>query len=99
MLTPIAAISVHWLDADDVIRATNGPACFMYRYISQWFQPFTMPKYVDEVRNLDEKAILRIHVASVYLSSKQHGKFLYYSYPAIYNSLPDGSSGNRSRAP
>jgi len=85
-LLPIAAKSVHWLDADDVIRATNGPACLVYRYVSTWAQVYEMPSYAERVKQ-DDKAALRMHVATVYLSGRQEGKFLYFAYPDIYNSI------------
>jgi len=80
---PLAAYSVHWLRADDVIRATNGPAELIYKYTVEPMTPLIFPGYVNEMGfdKLSSKERLRAHIAAVYLGEKEFSLFMYRSYP------------------
>ena len=86
LVLPYSAYSTHWLHSKDVIRATNGPPEFFYRYVVEPFTPLIFPSYVDEfgMNNLSPKERLRAHVASVYLGQKEFNFFMYKSYPDEY---------------
>jgi len=87
LVLPYAAYSTHWLYTKDVIRATNGPPEYFYRYV---VEPMALeirfPMYVKEIGfdNLSPKERLRSHVAMVYLGEKQFTFFVYKSYPEEY---------------
>ena len=84
LVLPYAAYSTHWLYTKDVIRATNGPPEYFYRYV---VEPMALkirfPMYVKEIGfdNLSPEERLRSHVAMVYLGEKQFTFFVYKSFP------------------
>ena len=78
---PYAAISTHWLSADNVIRATNGPPAYFYEYVVEPTTPLHIPVYAKEWEFGSAKEHLRAHVASVYLSDSQHAAYLSKAYP------------------
>jgi hypothetical protein len=86
LVLPYAAYSTHWLNARDVIRATNGPSQYFYTYVVEPFGFITFPRYVEEMGfyNLSSKERLRSHVAIIYLGKKQFTFFVYKSYPEEY---------------
>ena len=86
LVLPYVAYSTHWLYARDVIRATNGPPEYYYRYVVEPFGFISFPKYVEEMGfdNLSPKERLRSHVAIMYLGKKQFTFFVYKSYPEEY---------------
>lgn len=91
---PYAAKPVHWLRGDDVIRATNGPGCFVFKYITcigsnprvPWFYSLTPQTPKD---------LVRCHVAGIFLDSDDLQKFVAQQYPEIYSqALKMLESGN-----
>lgn len=86
LVLPYAAYSTHWLNPKDVIRATNGPPEYFYRYVVEQMTPLKFPSYAHEMGldNLSPKERLRSHVAIVYLGQKQFTFFVYKSYPEEY---------------
>ncbi len=86
LVLPYAAYSTHWLHPKDVIRATNGPPEYFYRYVVEQMTPLKFPSYAHEMglNNLSPKERLRSHVAIVYLGQKQFNFFMYKSYPEEY---------------
>ena len=85
---PLAAKSIHWLDARDVIRASNGPAYFTYKYVTQWGMPLEFPRYTSKIAK-SEKEIYRSHVAIIYLSDHQHARYINHAYPEHDNQLTE----------
>ncbi len=84
LVLPYAAYSTHWLYTKDVIRATNGPPEYFYRYVVEpMVLKIRFPMYVKEIGfdNLSPKERLRSHVAMVYLGEKQFTFFVYKSFP------------------
>ena len=83
LVLPYAAYSTHWLSPQDVIRATNGPPEYFYKYVAEPMTPVQFPGYVREMgpENLSAKERLRSHVAAVYLGEKAFSFFVYKSYP------------------
>jgi hypothetical protein len=85
---PYMAYSTHWLKAEDVIRATNGPAEYTYKYVVRWWMP---QKHIIQLspdmksKLLTPKEKLRAHVAAIYLGNKEIAWYLYKSYPELYN--------------
>jgi hypothetical protein len=81
---PLAAKSVHFLRADDVIGATNGPACYAYKYVVTIPPAIAFsPPYVSETPGTTND-YLRSHVAWLYLSDSEHAHFLKLAYPECY---------------
>ena len=85
---PYAGYATHWLKAENVIRASNGPAWIYYEYVGSHFMPIETPGYTEKV-GTDLKTFYRNHIASIYLSERQHMRFIKHAYPDFYNSLPD----------
>jgi hypothetical protein len=81
---PYLAYSTHWLSADNVIRATNGPAQYFYEYVVETMTPLRYPRFVDGVgglSNLTAKERLRAHVAGVYLGESEVISYVTKAYP------------------
>jgi len=66
LILPYAAISVHWVKAKDVIRATNGPAYYFHRLAVDVWNPIDL--FVDAERR---DVTLRGHVVAAYFGKKQ----------------------------
>ena len=83
LVLPYAAYSTHWLRAEDVIRATNGPAEYVYKYLVEPWTPQALPQFTRDMglENLTSKERLRAHVAAVYLGKKQFAYYVYKAYP------------------
>ncbi len=84
LLLPFASLSTHWLRAEDVIRATNGPAYYVFGYFGSSRAMVALPPYVSQTPETT-RDLLRCHVAYVYLGESQHAYFLKMAYPAIYD--------------
>jgi len=83
---PYAGYTTHWLKAEDVIRASNGPAWVYYKYVGSYLMPLQVPRYTYEV-GTDLKTFYLNHIASVYLSDREHMRFIKHAYPDYYNKL------------
>jgi hypothetical protein len=93
-LLQFAAVSVHWLRADDVIGATNGPAFVAYNLVLKRVMPLPVAGYYPEVTHTDRE-MLRNHVATFYLGRQAEAVFVKRSYPELYAELIDGSESDR----
>ena len=82
LLLPFAAISTHALRADDIIRATNGPAYYVFLGQSQGM--VALPPYFSKTPETNTD-YLRSHVALLYLSDEEHVYFLKMAYPELYD--------------
>lgn len=80
---PYAAKTVRWLPAAQVIKATNGPAAFVFDYITRPYSPIYPPPYF-EFTPRDRVAFRRCHVAALYLSAQGEAKFYKTAYPDVY---------------
>jgi hypothetical protein len=88
-ILPYAAYSTHWLNAKDVIGATNGPPEFYYKYVMDKMLPLgMMPKLAQEIGldTMSSKERLRVHVAALYLSDEQKDYYLNKTYPKYIES-------------
>lgn len=90
---PLAARTVRWLPAQQVVRATNGPAAVVFDYVAAPVAPLRVPTYF-ELTPKDAKALRRCHVASLYLSAKEEARFLKMAYPAVYEIVTGGGSAS-----
>jgi hypothetical protein len=83
LLLPIAAgLTTHHLRGEDIIRATNGPAYYVFAYLVADIERVDVPKYFRLTPRSPED-YLRTHVASFYLSDSEHKEFLEKAYPEI----------------
>jgi hypothetical protein len=89
LVLPIAAITTHGLRAEDIVRATNGPA--HYVFLAQSRGMIALPPYFAQTpqRNRD---YLRSHVALFYLTDKEHVYFLKMAYPELYDEFHEAVS-------
>jgi len=88
-ILPYSAYSTHWLNAKDVIGATNGPPEFYYKYVMDKMLPLgMMPKLAQEIGldTMSSKERLRVHVAALYLSDEQKDYYLNKTYPKYIES-------------
>ncbi len=77
----------HGLPADYVIRATNGPAY----YVFAWTVPrglVALPPYTSKTPQTTAD-ILRSHVALLYLSDEKHVYFLKTEYPNLFEEFKE----------
>jgi hypothetical protein len=81
-----AAISTHWLRADDVIGSTNGPAQVVYGLGLGRVLPLPVSGLLTSVTRTD-RDMLRNHVATYYLGRREFDRYVHEAYPALYNSL------------
>ena len=87
-ILPYAAYSTHWLKAENVIRATNGPAEYYYKYFARWEVELNRKQYGKELGlNLTSKDLLRAHVAASYLSKEQLAYYISKAYPELVKRL------------
>jgi len=80
---PYAAYSTYWLNAKDVIQATNGPAEYVYKYVVEQGTPLQFPLFATNMglENLTSKERFRAHVAAVYLGKEEFYYYIYKAYP------------------
>jgi hypothetical protein len=83
---PFAAITTHALRAEDVIRATNGPA--HYVFLGQPRGMIALPPYFAHTPQTN-RDYLRSHVALLYLTDKEHVYFLKMAYPQLYEEFQE----------
>jgi len=83
LLLPYAAMTIHWLRAEDVIRATNGPAYYTFRYFAGIGSGLTLPGYYEKTPQTS-RDMVRCHVASIYLSDREQAFFIAKAYPEIW---------------
>ncbi len=78
-----AAYSTHMLKAKDLIRATNGPAEYFYKYVVEFGTPLSYPQFAYDIglQNLTYKEKLRLHVASVYLGDSENYYYVTSEFP------------------
>jgi len=74
--------------AKDIIKATNGPAAVVFKYLVKPFGPFPLPEFFELTPKTD-KDMIRCHVASTYLSKSAFSYFVEKQYPDIYNSIKE----------
>jgi hypothetical protein len=72
--------------ARDIIKATNGPAAVVFKYLVKPFGPISLPEFFELTPKTD-KDMIRCHVANTYLSKIGFGFFVAKQYPDIYNSI------------
>ena len=92
LLLPYGSLVTHWLRAEDVIRATNGPAYYVFSWFGSSRAVVSLPKYIDKTPG-GSQDLLRCHVASTYLSDDEHVRFVRLSYPAIYDEMARQARG------
>jgi len=98
---PYAAYSTHWLNAKDVIRVTNGPAKYVYKYVVEQGTVLEFPRFATNMglENLTSKERLRAHVAAVYLGKEEFYYYIYKAYPEYAESRKKNKSDNLIEAP
>jgi hypothetical protein len=88
LILPYAAYSTHWLSTKDVIRATNGPPEYFYRYAMLPIEPLARSAFEEEIGlKMSAKEILRAHVASIYLSNRGYVYYVSKTYPDYFEEL------------
>ncbi|HNW73306.1 MAG TPA: hypothetical protein PKN44_06750 [Bacteroidales bacterium] len=90
LILPFAAYTIHWLEPENVIKATNGSPYYYYKFIGSWLMPIKTDNFPSNV-NKDTKSKFRNHIAQDYLSDKNRIDFIKYSYPELYEKLPNAS--------
>lgn len=88
-LLPYGAYTAHWLGPTEVIRTTNGPSYYFYRYAVEPFTPLQFSRVANDIglENMSAKERFREHVAAVYLGNKQYWYYVSRAYPDYYENL------------
>ena len=83
---PYAAYSTHWVGTKEIIRTTNGPSEYFYKYVVEKFTPLQFPNFVHEMGfdKLSSKERFRAHVAAVYCGKKEFAYYVYKAYPTYF---------------
>jgi hypothetical protein len=84
---PFAAISTHALRAEDVIRASNGPAYYLFACLTPRGM-VALPPYISKTPQTT-RDYLRSHVALMYLTNREHVYFLGKAYPELKDELSE----------
>jgi hypothetical protein len=86
----MAADTIHWLNAKDVLKSTNGPANVYYEYVVERTTPVFFSGYLsrDKLKNMTPKERLRAHVATVYLDNEEAFYYFENNYPNAIKSDP-----------
>jgi len=83
-----AGAAVGWMaNPKDLIKATNGSAAVLFKYVASPLTPTIVPAIYSDTPQKDVD-LLRCHVASTYLSNKKFGYFVKHQYPEIYEKGP-----------
>jgi len=85
-LLPLAGMTVVWLNVKDVVRATNGPAALVFKYLVAHSTPVILPRYFDKTPQTEQDE-LRCHIAAVFISDAKIGYFIRNQYPDLYQHL------------
>ncbi len=88
-LLPYTAYSTHWIGPKELIRSTNGPSYYFYKYAVEQFTPLQFPGFTHDIgfENLDTKERFRAHVAAVYCGNKQYWYYVSKAYPEYFESI------------
>jgi hypothetical protein len=97
---PYAAYSTHWLNAEDVIRATNGPPDYFYRDAVEPLARLKFPHFAEEIGldKMSAKERLRAHVAVLYLSKIECVYYISKAYPAYFEEVKRKYEMNQQQA-
>jgi hypothetical protein len=85
-LLGFAHLTTAWLNAKDVIGATNGPALGIYSVGLKHLLPLPVAGFLTGVTASD-RDMLRNHVATFYLGWREQAHYIRAAYPALYDSL------------
>ncbi len=91
---PLGARTLHWLHPADVMRAGNGPAYVTFKYLALPYTPMMFPIPAEQLSGSDFD-LMRLHVASVYLSPTNRAWVLKTAYPKLFEQLYQPRSGSR----
>lgn len=83
LVLPAAAWTIHWLNPSDVIKSTNGPTAFVFRYVTLPFSQIAAPDIFYRTP-LTHQDLLRCHVANSYMGGQAWRYFIKKQYPQIY---------------
>lgn len=88
-ILPYAAYSTHWLGTKEIIRTTNGPSYYFYRYAVEQFTPLQFPGFTKDIglQNMRVKERFRAHVAGVYCGDKHFWYYVSKTYPDYFEKL------------
>ncbi len=88
-ILPYAAYTTHWLGPDELLRSTNGPSYYYYRYAVEQFTPLQFPGFADDIglENMSAKERFRAHVAQVYCGNRQYWYYVSKAYPDYFEKL------------
>ena len=82
-LLPFAALTFHWLNYKDLMKATNGSPAFVFKY---FYSPVSYTHYTDYFQKTPKSDIdwLRCNVATLYLTEQNQELFMKTQYPNLY---------------
>lgn len=83
LVLPAAAWTIRWVNPNDVIKATNGPAAYVYRYVAAPYSPTMLPGIFEQTPQRPAD-LLRCHVAATYMGNQKFWYFVKKQYPELY---------------
>jgi hypothetical protein len=86
---PYAAYSTHWVKTEAIIRTTNGPSEYFYKFVVEPFTTIRLHTFVEDIgfENLSSKEQFRAHVASIYCGKEQLSCYIYRVYPDYFDKI------------
>ena len=73
LVLPFTGYATHWLNAEDVVQATNGPAYAAYNLALGKLMALPIKSSLESVTTADHD-MLRNHVASFYLGHREFAR-------------------------
>lgn len=91
---PLATYSTHWVGTDKIIRTTNGPTYYFYRFLVRPLTDLQIPDFAYDIvpSNMVLKEHFRAHVVGLYCGKKQLWYYVSTVYPDYYKELRKNAS-------
>ena len=91
---PLATYSTHWVGTDKIIRTTNGPTYYFYRFLVRPLTSLQLPDFAYDIGpgNMAPKEHFRAHVVGLYCGKKQLWYYVSTVYPDYYLELRSKAS-------
>ena len=90
-LLPLAGGTVGWLRVEDMMKAANGPAAFVFRYaVAPPFAALAIPGLDRPPAGIRDVDLLRLHLAALYVNADKLEDFIKREYPSLYDEIISG---------
>lgn len=83
LVLPLGAWTTHWLRAEDVVRAGNGPARYCFTYVTEQLTPIEYPQFAHDIglERMTPQERMRAHLVTMYCSDSEYSRYVHAVYP------------------